>query len=202
MQLPSRRALTILLPIMGLLATVTAARYGDDSDASPADVTATGPSLRLTASLSNKKLYIEEKDEVVLSFPIAIGLPQHPTPTGSFLIRKLVWNPSWVPPDEKWARRDRPRAPGDPYNPMRLVKIYFRPPDYYIHGTPYVGSLGKAASHGCLRMDPVDAAEVAQYVMDHGGQPRDENWFWRVIHARSETKTVNLRNPIPMTIVP
>src|SRR5687768_7498163 len=123
MQLRSRRALTILLPIMGLLATVTAARYGGDSDAPRADVTATGPSLRLTASLSNKKLYIEENDEVVLSFPIAIGLPQHPTPTGSFLIRKLVWNPSWVPPDEKWARRDRPRAPGDPYNPMRLVKI-------------------------------------------------------------------------------
>jgi murein L,D-transpeptidase YcbB/YkuD len=85
---------------------------------------------------------------------------------------------------------------------MRLVKIYFRPPDYYIHGTPYVGSLGKAASHGCLRMNPVDAAEVAQYVMEHGGQPRDEGWFWRVIHARSQTKTVNLRNPIPMTIVP
>jgi hypothetical protein len=48
----------------------------------------------------------------------------------------------------------------------------------------------------------VDAAEVAQYIMEHGGQPRDESWFWRVIHARSQTKTVNLRNPIPITIVP
>jgi lipoprotein-anchoring transpeptidase ErfK/SrfK len=202
MHLRSRRALVILLPVAGLLGTVTAARYADDSADSPTTVSAAAPSLRLTADLSNRKLYIEEHDEVVLSFPIAIGLPQHPTPTGSFLIRRIVWNPSWVPPDEKWARRDRPRAPGDPYNPMRLVKIYFRPPDYYIHGTPYVGSLGKAASHGCLRMDPVDAAEVAQYVMEHGGQPRDENWFWRVIHARSQTRTVNLRNPIPMTIVP
>ena len=199
MQLRSRRAFAILLPIAVLLGTVTAARFSDDSS-SPATVAA--PSLRLTADLSARKLYVEEHDQIVLSFPIAIGLPQHPTPTGSFLIRKIVWNPAWVPPDEKWARRDRPRAPGDPYNPMRLVKIFFRPPDYYIHGTPYVGSLGKAASHGCLRMDPVDAAEVAQYVMEHGGQPRDENWFWRVIHARSETKTVHLRNPIPMTIVP
>jgi lipoprotein-anchoring transpeptidase ErfK/SrfK len=202
MHLRSRRALAILLPIAGLLGTVTAARYANDSADSSTTASAVSPSLRLTADLSNRKLYIEEHDKVVLSFPIAVGLPQHPTPTGSFLIRRIVWNPSWVPPDEKWARRDRPRAPGDPYNPMRLVKIYFRPPDYYIHGTPYVGSLGKAASHGCLRMDPVDAAEVAQYVMEHGGQPRDENWFWRVIHARSQTKTVNLRNPIPMTIVP
>lgn len=199
MQLHSRRALTILLPIVGLVGTVTAARYSDESAPNAA---AASPSLRLTASLSERKIYVEERDEVVLSFPVAIGLPQHPTPTGSFLIRKIVWNPAWVPPDEKWARRDRPRAAGDPTNPMRVVKIFFRPPDYYIHGTPYVGSLGKAASHGCLRMDPVDAADIAQYVMEHGGQPRDENWFWRVIHARSETKTVNLRNPIPMTIVP
>jgi lipoprotein-anchoring transpeptidase ErfK/SrfK len=182
----------------GLLGTVTAARHADDVGER---AVVAGPSLRLTADLSQRKLFVEENDEVVLSFPIAIGLPQHPTPTGSFLIRKIVWNPTWVPPDEKWARRDRPRAAGDPRNPMRLVKIFFRPPDYYIHGTPYVGSLGKAASHGCLRMDPVDAAEVAQYVMEHGGQPRDENWFWRVIHARSDTRTVNLRNPIPMTIV-
>jgi L,D-transpeptidase ErfK/SrfK len=202
MQLRSRRALTILIPIIGLLGTVTAARYSGDSDASAATGGTVSPSLRLTASLSERKIYIEENDAVVTSFPIAIGLPQHPTPTGSFLIRRIVWNPAWTPPDEKWARRDRPRAAGDPYNPMRLVKIYFRAPDYYIHGTPYVGSLGKEASHGCLRMDPTDAADVAQYVMDHGGQPRDENWFWRVIHARSETKTVNLRNPIPMTIVP
>jgi lipoprotein-anchoring transpeptidase ErfK/SrfK len=184
------------------LGTVTAARHSSDSDAPAASAATAGPSLRLTASLSQRKIYIEENDDVVTSFPVAIGLPQHPTPTGSFIIRKIVWNPSWVPPDEKWARRDKPRAAGDPTNPMRLVKIFFREPDYYIHGTPYVGSLGKQASHGCLRMDPTDAADVAQYVMDHGGQPRDENWFWRVIHARSETKTVNLRNPIPMTIVP
>jgi lipoprotein-anchoring transpeptidase ErfK/SrfK len=201
MQLRSRRSLTILLPILGLFGTVTAARHSN-ADAAVANPAATAPSLRLTASLSERKLYVEENDEPVLSFPVAIGLPQHPTPTGSFLIRKIVWNPAWVPPDENWARRERPRAAGDPTNPMRLVKIFFREPDYYIHGTPYSGSLGKAASHGCLRMDPVDAADVAQYVMDHGGQPRDENWFWRIIHARSETKTVNLRNPIPMTIVP
>jgi lipoprotein-anchoring transpeptidase ErfK/SrfK len=198
MQLPDRRTLTILLSIAGLLSTVTAARFHGDVTSSAT----AAPSLRLTADLSQRKLYVEEHDEVVLSYAIAVGLPQHPTPTGSFLIRKIVWNPAWVPPDKKWARRDRPRAPGDPYNPMRLVKIYFRPPDYYIHGTPYVGSLGKAASHGCLRMDPVDAAEVAQYIMEHGGQPRPESWFWRVIHARSKTQTVNLRNPIPMTIVP
>jgi hypothetical protein len=84
---------------------------------------------------------------------------------------------------------------------MKVVKIFFREPDYYIHGTDDIESLGSAASHGCLRMHPDDAYRVARYLMDHGGQPRDENLFWRILHFRRETKTVYLQNPIPMTVV-
>ena len=83
---------------------------------------------------------------------------------------------------------------------MKLVKIFFKEPDYYIHGTNDVESLGEAESHGCLRLDPDDAYRVARYVMEHGGQPRDENWFWRVVHFHSETKTVYLDTPVPMTV--
>ena len=201
MHLLSRRTVTTVIAVAGLLGTGTAAaRYRTDGARTAAKTV--GPSLRLTADLSTRMLTLEENDEEVLTFKIAVGSDEHPTPTGSFLIRKIVWNPAWTPPDEKWARKETAKAPDHPANPMRLVKIFFREPDYYIHGTPYVGSLGRAASHGCLRMDPVDAAQVAEYVMAHGGEPRDENWFWRVIHARSQTKTVILRNPIPLTIVP
>jgi hypothetical protein len=51
-------------------------------------------------------------------------------------------------------------------------------------------------------MNPDDAYQVARYLMDHGGQPRDESWFWRVLHSRSESKTVYLNNPIPMSVNP
>ena len=201
MHLLSRRTVTTVIAVAGLLGTATAAgRYRTDGTTAAAKTV--GPSLRLTADLSTRTLLLEENDADVLTFKVAVGSDEHPTPTGSFLIRKIVWNPAWIPPEEKWARKETPKAPDHPANPMRLVKIFFREPDYYIHGTPYVGSLGRAASHGCLRMDPVDAAQVAEYVMAHGGEPRDESWFWRVIHARSDTKTVNLRNPIPMTIIP
>ena len=69
-----------------------------------------------------------------------------------------------------------------------------------IAGTGDVESLGEAASHGCLRMDPDDAYRVARYLMEHGGQPRDENWFWRIIHFRSEEKSVYLKNPVPLVV--
>ena len=164
------------------------------------ELASSDPPVRVVADLSARRLSIMEGDQVVESFPVAIGKDSKPTPTGNYMIRKIVWNPSWVPPDSKWAKGKTPQAPGAKDNPMKLVKIFFKEPDYYIQGTNAVETLGEEASHGCLRMDPDDAYEVARYLMEHGGQPRDQSWFWRVLHFRSETRTVYLDNPIPMTV--
>lgn len=158
------------------------------------------PVLSLNASLEERTLTMTVGDSVVATYPVAIGKSSKPTPQGSFKIRKIVWNPSWVPPDEPWAKNKKPQPPGAKANPMKLVKIFFKEPDYYIHGTGDVESLGEAASHGCLRMDPDDAYRVARYLMEHGGSPRDENWFWRILHFRSQTKTVYLDNPISIRV--
>ena len=155
--------------------------------------------VQLQASLAERKLHVRAGDDT-MSYDIAVGRGSKPTPTGSFTIRKIVWNPAWVPPAEKWARDKKPQPPGAPKNPMKVVKIFFQEPDYYIHGTDDIESLGQEASHGCLRMHPDDAYALARYLMEHGGQPRDESWFWRILHFRSETKTVYLQNPIPITI--
>lgn len=166
----------------------------------PAKAALGDPPARVVADLSARRLSILEGDEVVESFPVAIGKGSKPTPTGNYRIRKIVWNPAWIPPDSKWAKGKKPQPPGAKDNPMKLVKIFFREPDYYIHGTNAPETLGEAASHGCLRMDPDDAYEVARFLMDHGGQPRDESWFWRVLHFRSETQTIYLDSPIAMTV--
>lgn len=158
------------------------------------------PTVSVVANLTERKLTILQGDNVVETFAIAVGKGSKPTPRGHYSIRKIVWNPAWVPPDEPWAKNKSPQPPGAKDNPMKLVKMFFQEPDYYIHGTSEVESLGAAASHGCLRMDPDDAYRVARYLMEHGGQPRDENWFWRVLHVRSETKTVYLDHPIPLSV--
>ena len=152
------------------------------------------------ADLSERKLKIKQGDSTLEEYPVAIGKGSMPTPKGKYSIRKIVWNPDWIPPNSPWAKDKKPQPAGAKDNPMKLVKIFFREPDFYIHGTGDVESLGAAASHGCLRMDPDDAYRVARYLMEHGGQPRDENWFWRVLHSRSDTKTVYLDHPIPMVV--
>jgi lipoprotein-anchoring transpeptidase ErfK/SrfK len=179
---------------------VTAAVTSGAASRGPTAARNDDPVVHLTANLEDRKLVIQEGDSVVVSYPVAVGKDSKPTPTGTYMIRKIVWNPAWIPPDEKWAQGKKPQAPGAKANPMKLVKIFFKEPDYYIHGTGDVESLGEAASHGCLRMDPDDAYRVARYVMEHGGQPRDESWFWRVLHSRSETKTVMLDHPIPIVV--
>jgi lipoprotein-anchoring transpeptidase ErfK/SrfK len=52
---------------------------------------------------------------------------------------------------------------------MQGVKIYFRAPWYYIHGTNDPGSIGEAASRGCLRMTPGAATSLARRIQRAGG---------------------------------
>jgi lipoprotein-anchoring transpeptidase ErfK/SrfK len=155
--------------------------------------------LWLEARLSSRKLTVMKGDEVVKQYDIAIGHPNHPTPTGNFTIRRLIWNPAWVPPDEKWARGKRPTPPGASDNPMKTVKIFFREPAYYIHGTGAVQSLGEAASHGCLRMDPDEAGELALMLMDNSGSSKDWDWVKGVLHL-GEQRAVSLARPVAMVI--
>lgn len=157
--------------------------------------------LTLEASLSDRKLTLKRDGETIKTYDVAIGAPDHPTPTGQFNIRKMVWNPAWTPPDEKWARGSTPKGPGHPANPMKTVKIFFNEPDYYIHGTGAVETLGEAASHGCLRMDPNDAAEVALMVMENGGVTRDWDWVKGVL-GLGEQRVVTVQQTAPFTIVP
>jgi lipoprotein-anchoring transpeptidase ErfK/SrfK len=154
----------------------------------------------ITIDLSDRKLYVMEGEEVVESYSVAVGKPQHPTPRGSFATRRIVWNPRWVPPNERWARDKAPRAPGDPRNPMGRVKIFFSDPDYYIHGTRDVDSLGEAESHGCVRMRNSDVIALAKKVMQHGGARRDPGWFRRVLNRVTSTQEVRLSNSVPVRV--
>ncbi|MBD0321239.1 MAG: L,D-transpeptidase, partial [Gemmatimonadetes bacterium] len=150
--------------------------------------------------LSDRKLYVMENGETVESYSVAIGQPKHPTPRGSFAARRIVWNPRWVPPNERWARNKAARAPGDPRNPMGRVKIFFSDPDYYIHGTRDVDSLGEAESHGCVRMRNSEVIALAKRVMANGGARRDPSWFRRVLNRVTSTQEVRLSEPVPVRV--
>jgi lipoprotein-anchoring transpeptidase ErfK/SrfK len=165
-----------------------------------AEVSFDDAALRLRIDISERKLHVEKNGESVATYGIAVGTGNHPTPQGSFSIRRMVWNPRWVPPDSEWARDEKPRGPGDPKNPMGRVKIFFREPTYYIHGTNAEGSIGRAASHGCVRMRNADAIELARTLIDQAGAPIEPGLIQRLINHVRQTREVRLSNVIPLQI--
>src|SRR5512142_2198913 len=158
----------------------------------------TGP-LSLAVSLKKKILVVRIGGTDVRKYEVAVGKPDKPTPLGRFTIRHIVWNPAWHPPDAKWAKGKEPANPGDPDNPMKVVKIFFQEPDYYIHGTDATDSLGERASHGCIRMSQADVFALARYLQDHGGAAKPESWYAQAINGDKEMG-VYVPHPIPLVI--
>jgi len=156
--------------------------------------------LRLEIDISERELQVLEDGNVIETYSVSVGDDEYPTPRGNFSIRKVIWNPAWVPPDSKWARKKTAKAPGDPDNPMKRVKMFFKEPDYYIHGSDDEDSLGRAESHGCIRMSPEDVTRLGQLVMAHGGKPMPEPWYRRIFR-RKTTKVVYLKAPVAVEIV-
>ena len=189
----------IALPVLAV-AVIPAARESVWELLAPR-AEADAATVQLEAVLADRELHVTMPDGSVKTYPIAVGSAKYPTPTGSYTIKRIVWNPAWVPPNSPWARGERPRGPRDPANPMKVAKLFFREPVYYIHGTGHVGSLGTAASHGCIRMHPDQVAELGALVMEAGGVAHDWDWVKRTLRV-GETRTVNLKRPVRMSIVP
>lgn len=159
------------------------------------------PPLRIVVDISERKLYEYRDGELANTFPVAVGMAEYPTPTGTFRIHQVDWNPEWHPPDDEWAEGETPKGPGEAGNPMGRVKMIFSPP-YTIHGTRAYGSLGKAASHGSIRLGNENAVNLARRVMEHGGAQRSDAWYAEVEQSPHDLRQVGIPNPIPLDVRP
>lgn len=155
--------------------------------------------LSLEVVLAEKMLHVRLGQQLIRSYTVAIGTIDHPTPEGEFLIEKMIWNPWWYPPHSEWAKGLSPTPPGDRSNPMRVVKIPFDPPFYYIHGTDRPQSLGTMASHGCIRVSEETAAELGRLVMQFGRTERTDGWYRQVRREKKE-REVALELPVSITV--
>ena len=98
-----------------------------------------------------------------ITFPIAVGTSDHPTPSGDFHVIQKQTNPTWFPPDSPWAAGLGPVPPGV-NNPLGTRWMGTSAPAIGMHGTPVSGSIGTRASHGCIRMYIHDAERLYELV--------------------------------------
>lgn len=98
----------------------------------------------VVVSIPDRKLAVLEDGDVIASFPIAVGAPESPSPTGEFQIVSRVANPTYYRPGTV--------IPSGKDNPVGTRWIGLSQKGYGIHGTNAPKSVGHAASHGCIRL--------------------------------------------------
>jgi lipoprotein-anchoring transpeptidase ErfK/SrfK len=126
-------------------------------------------SIYLVLKLGERRLYLVDGDDrlktpaVVDSFPVAIGRQEYATPVGRFQVNDMIEDPEWVQFDWEDPSRVIRTFPPGPDNPMGRRWIGFASAHGWqvgFHGTPHPELLGRAVSHGCVRMRNEDVVKV------------------------------------------
>ena len=109
----------------------------------------------------NFKLRVYKKLKLIETYPIAVGQVGLETPAGLYHVQNKAVNPAWSVPKAAWAGdlAGTVVPGGTPQNPLkaRWLGIFA---GAGIHGTDAEGSIGTAASHGCIRMRIPDVVEL------------------------------------------
>jgi lipoprotein-anchoring transpeptidase ErfK/SrfK len=108
------------------------------------------------------KLYKQLKP--VKSYPIAVGMVGLETPAGIYHIQNKAVNPAWTMPNSSWvapADRGKVVPGGTAENPLkaRWLGIFNGAGIHGIDPSEY-GTIGHAASHGCVRMRIDDVIDL------------------------------------------
>jgi lipoprotein-anchoring transpeptidase ErfK/SrfK len=112
----------------------------------------TRPARRIVVSISDRKLAVLESDRVVKIFATAVGAPESPSPVGTYTIVNSI-------PDPTWYYKGKIVGPGKS-NPLGTRWLGLSVKGYGIHGTNVPSSIGKNASHGCVRLRTRDVEEL------------------------------------------
>jgi len=115
----------------------------------------------LIVDRANFKLRLYKNLKLAKTYGVAIGAIGYDTPRGLYHIQNKAVNPAWTVPTSGWAGdlAGQVIPGGTPQNPLkaRWLGIY---DGAGIHGTDAAGSIGSAASHGCVRMLIPDVIEL------------------------------------------
>jgi len=110
------------------------------------------PARRIVVSIPDRKLALLENGRLVKVYTVAVGAPESPSPSGEFQIVRRLENPTYFHPGVVI-------APG-PANPIGTRWIGLNVKGFGIHGTNRPSSVGKNASHGCVRLRNRDMEDL------------------------------------------
>ena len=138
---------------------------GAGPEAVPLRERGTSPSRSLVLDRRRRQLLLMENGTPLRRFPVAVGMPGWETPVGRFAVIEMRSDPVWEHPVSGL------RIQPGPDNPLgsRWIGFHrdckgrkgFNGKEHLVvqgcvvagfHGTPNRASIGRAASHGCVRL--------------------------------------------------
>ncbi len=110
----------------------------------------------------------DESDKLIAEFPITPGSSTLPAPIGTWKILGIAVLP-WFRHDEgvlnSGVKTDNfYNLPAGPNNPVGVLWMGLNKPHVGVHGTNNPETIGRAASHGCIRTANWDAARIKDLV--------------------------------------
>ena len=118
----------------------------------------------ITVDKTNHLLTLYNNMEIEKQYPIAVGMPSWPTPSGAYKVVSKQRHPTWVNPGTSWAATMPPYIPPGPGNPLGTRALGTSAPGVFIHGTYSSWSIGQSVSHGCIRMYIKDSEDLFERV--------------------------------------
>jgi len=107
---------------------------------------------RIIVSIPDRKLALLENGRLVKVYPVAVGAPDSPSPSGEFQIVQRLENPTYFRPGVVI-------GPGSS-NPLGTRWMGLNVKGFGIHGTNRPASVGQNASHGCVRLRNRDMEDL------------------------------------------
>jgi lipoprotein-anchoring transpeptidase ErfK/SrfK len=115
-----------------------------------------------------RMLDLVDANQVIASFPITPGSKSLPAPIGTWKIAKVTTMPIFRWDKAMLMHGQRSSnfyiIPPGPRNPVGIVWIGLNKKGIGIHGTDSPDTIGRSASHGCIRLANWDAARVVNQV--------------------------------------
>jgi lipoprotein-anchoring transpeptidase ErfK/SrfK len=144
-----------------------------------AKVTAKNLGPTIVVRVNSNQLELYDGFDLVKTYAVATAKPGYTTPSGVWTIWDKRENPTWYNPAlDSWGASMPAVVPGGPGNPMGTRAIYIDAPGLIrIHGTTDPSSIGRYASHGCIRMqneeveDLFERVAVGTHVIVVGSRP-------------------------------
>ncbi len=123
---------------------------------------------KVVIDTTERFLEIHEGDKLIAEFPITPGSTTLPAPIGTWKIVGIAVLP-WFRHDEgvlnAGVKTDNfYNLPSGPNNPVGILWMGLSKPHVGVHGTNNPETIGRAASHGCIRTANWDAARIKELV--------------------------------------